>query len=260
MNILWILLAAAATAWGVRGALQRDVAAWLKALATLAFLFCGLTTVLLVWWVGDGRLLPTLQISPDVRNWFATNYDGGLPAPDPLYLLVGLVAHVALLVLARSKRGAILWPATLVFLAATMWFSSRQSDRPIAYRRALGPATTAYLTVAPTKNEGARLVFAHGASEDGFVDVIHVAESEKVPIDIQLFWTNDGQAIVLQVGRRRTFALKLDGTTVGYLPARSHEWPEENASLESGPVRKRLAKAAKDVDVFLREHGGVFVR
>ena len=260
MNLLWILLAAAATAWGVRAAWQRDAAVWIRVLAGLVFFLCGINLVLLVWWIGDGRLLPGWQISPDVRNWFASRYDGALPPPDPLFLIAAVLAHLALLVTRKSERGAVLWPATLVFVAGLMWFQARQSDRPISYRRTVGPDGVAFLTIAPLEDEKARVVFAHGEPGAAFARVLHVADTERVPVDTRLLWTNDGAAIILQVGRRRTFAITRDGEPIGYLPQRSHEWPLADPRKEAGPVRARLSEGAKDVDMFLQKHGGLYVR
>ncbi|MDH3592847.1 MAG: hypothetical protein OER88_13255, partial [Planctomycetota bacterium] len=255
MSVFWILFTGAATAWGVRVSIQRKAAVWGKVLAVMLILFAGVNAVLLTWWIGDGRLWPGVQVSPDVKNWFLSRYDGVLPPPDPLYGIAALVAHVAMLIAAREKTGPALWPVTAWFLVVVVWFQTAQSERPTHYRRAVGPNQNAFLTIAPAGDKS-RLIFAHGARDSGFVDVLHVAEAESVPVDTKLMWTHDGEAIVFQIGRRRIFALPLEGEPVGFLPERSHEWPEANPNLESVNVRNKLSLAAKNVDVFIHEHGG----
>jgi len=255
-----ILLTAACAAYAVHAVVRRKLPWWFTAGALLLYLAVAVQTVILVWWLGDGRLVAGWQVNPEIKNYVTHTYaQGRWPAPDRTFCLVAILAQILVLIPRPDRAGLVrLLPVTLFFLVLFFWFGNREQDRPLQYRRALGPEQNAYLTLAPN-GPGARLILAHGRASDSFlhIDLVHLTHS--TPPEIRPLWTKDGLGIVLSVSLRKLAAVSLDGGIVGRLPVESHEWPEQDPRMESVAVRERFSKAQKEVAEFVDGHGGYFV-
>lgn len=260
-SFVLLLVTLAFVVYGTVTALKSEAPKAARALAVLVYAALGVHTILLAWWYGDGRVLPGLQLSPEFRNYYAGRVRAGSwPALQPAVGIVALLAHLAVAI-PRPGRGALLalLPVTLFFGWTFFHFQGKEDGRATTYERVLGPGEHAYLTVAPD-GKGVRLIFSIAGAADTFARVLHVHAADAKPPEPTLFWTKDGKAVVLASRRRRIFAVDRDGETTGTLPVASHEWPAADPALESVAVQRVLSAAARDVDHFVRAHGGIYVR
>jgi hypothetical protein len=256
-NLLLLVLAVAASCYGVGLVLKRRPPLWAAVLALLLYAFCGIHAVLLAWLTGDGVVVPGLQISPGLKGYYlAEVWHDRAWGLEPWLLALVVPAHL----LACAPRFQLGWlkaplPATLVFLGFLVYFLN---PHLIAAERAQGPERVAYLTVVK-QGEGARLILAHGAPQATFLSVVHVHRTESHMPRLRMHWTRDGQAIVLQTGHERPFAVDVDGNVTGILPVHTHEWPTPGG-YKSPDVRRRFSQARRDVAEFIQNHGGLYVR
>ncbi|MGH7162024.1 MAG: hypothetical protein ACREID_00965 [Planctomycetota bacterium] len=255
-----LLAAAAAAAYGAAVTVARKPAVFFGVAALLLYTFAGVHSVLLAALTGDGRLVPGLQLNPDlVRYWGETTARGHFPAPHAAYGLTALLAH-ALLFSLRPERGALVQPlpSTLVFLALFFVLKERAADPETLRFREIGPSRAAYLTVAPD-GDGVRMIVAHGDPDEAFLRVLHLHRAESPPPSPQLFWTKDGAAVIVGVRHEKLLALGLDGSLVGELPSKGNEWPQADPSLQPPLARARLSEARVRVARYVQEHGDIFV-
>jgi hypothetical protein len=232
-NLLILLLAAATSCFGVVVILKRKPPLWAAVPALLLYAFCGIHTVLLAWLTSDGIVVPGLQVSPGLKSYYlAEVWQDRAWGLEPWLLALVVPAHLLLcaprLTPARLKGPL---PATVIFLGFLVYFLE---PPPVAAERAAGPEQEVYLTLVK-KGDGARLVLAHGPPQATFLDVVHIHETESQLPRLRLHWTRDGQAIVLQAGNQRPFAVDLDGNVTGALPA--HASSSTTAASSSGRYR-----------------------
>jgi hypothetical protein len=259
-----LLVSAAAAAYATAVALVLRARIWATVLAILFFLFVGMHAVFLACLTGDGHVLPGYQLSPKVIDfWRDRIVSGRLPPPEPAFLWVVVLAHLLVAIPRPGRRGVLLpLPATLVFVALFVVLEQR-SERPPAPppRHAVGPAGEAFLTIHPLGEERVRMILAEGEVDAPFLRVRHTHRAESAPPRPRLFWTSDGEGLVLSVRRERLFAVHLPtGETIGDLPERSHDWPAAVPDVESVAHRRRFSLAEKNVSLFIRDHGGLYIR
>ena len=105
------------------------------------------------------------------------------------------------------------------------------------------------------------MILAEGGLDAPFLRVRHTHVAESAPPRPRLFWTSDGEGLVLSVRRERLFAVHLvTGERIGDLPERTHDWPSAVPEAESVAHRRRFSLAEKDVSLFIRDHGGLYIR
>ena len=81
------------------------------------------------------------------------------------------------------------------------------------------------------------------------------------PPQPRLFWTKDGKGLVLMVLRKKILGLDLEsGRVAGGLPEKGNEWPRRTAAAESVKAQMQLSRWRREVETFIREHGGIYVR
>jgi hypothetical protein len=254
-----LLLAAAASAYGVLVALKSRPPLWIAAPAALLFGVAGLVAVLSSWVSGDGIVLPGLQLSPGLNEYYMREASWGrLPVLSAWLILVGPLAQV--LLLAVKRDGAALLrplPATAVFL--WLFLHTRAAageERTIV--RARGPDRVAYLTIV-SREKGARLVLATGKDMATFLQVRHVHDSESNPPLLHLYWTRDGKGVVLRVHEEEDawFAIDVDGNAIGHLPSEEREWASGPEAFVPPDVKKLRSDARHAVWKFQTEHGGL---
>ena len=256
-----LLLAAAASAYGTWAALKCEQRLWATLPAVAIYAAVGISMTLFATITGDGRLLPGLQINPDVQaEWRDIMRAGTLPTPEAAYGLFALLAHV-LVLMPRVNRNALLrpLPATLAFCLLFGVLQDRLDGRMIRYVYAMGPERGACLTVVPG-DDSVRFVISHGESEDAFLSVLYTHEAETTPKQYQIFWTGDGQGIVMMANYKLLLAVDLEGNTTGALPEKSHEWPQKSPVVEPRAARRKFSAARRDVAEFVQSHGRLYVR
>lgn len=261
-DFLVLVLCAAGSAYGAHASIRTNVKWTPTVLAVLLYAFVGMHTVFLAAMSGDGRILPGLQLSPDLKAaWGEALADTVFPAPG--FCLLALLAHALVLAPSIDRARALRpLPATLLFVVLFFALGKRADRDPTRYQQFQGPEDAAYLTVMPIgPHRETRLVISTGGRDDAFLRVRHVHESESAPPKPRLFWTNDGKGVVFQVQRLRPFALDLEsGETIGALADRHHEWPREAPGAQSREAADRLALDRKAVDAFIKRRGGLFIR
>ncbi len=249
-----LLLAAAASAYGAWASLKSRPPLWAAAVAATLFAAAGVFAVLASWVLGDGVVLPGLQLSPGLKAYYLAEAAWGLvPSVGRSLLLLAPLAHL-LLVAARRDEATVFrpLPATAVFV----WLFLSIADEPAAVVRARGPERVAYLTIA-SQEGGARLILAAGEPFAGFLGIVHVHETSSTPPELHLHWTNDGKGLVVRVHEESdpSFAVDLDGNVTGALPVEAREWTAPGAFVPPD-VRQRFSRARLDVSKFIRDHGG----
>jgi hypothetical protein len=260
----WILLVSAVfAAFGTAVAIRLKVSRVATVLAVVVYALVGVHAVFLAALTGDGRLIPGLQLSPGVqRYWTELLLAERIPASHPALGLFAVVAHL-LVLLPRPSRRTLLYPlpATLVFLLLIVILQKRTEGRPILHHRADGPGQTAFLTIAPVgEGSAVRMIVASGEAGGPFLCVRHVHRADSPPPKPRLYWTRDGEGIVLTVRSRRLLGLDLDGGVAGWLPEERHEWPSAAFKGESPATQRRLTRAERDVAEFVKNHHGIYVR
>ena len=128
------------------------------------------------------------------------------------------------------------------------------------HEREVGPERVAYLTLYPLdKKKRTRIIIADCEPNASLVKVRAAYETDAPPPMPRLFWTRDGKGIVLMAMRQRLFAVNIEtGATSGGLPKKGHEWPHANPESESVTSQIRLSQWRKEVDGFIRKHGGIY--
>jgi hypothetical protein len=257
-----LVLCAVFSAYGAHAAIRENVKWTPTVLAVALFAFVGIHTVFLAIMTGDGRVLPGLQLSPDLKAaWGEALADSVFPAPG--FCLLALLAH-GLVLAPRIDRAHALrpLPVTLLFVVLFFVLGKRTEQDAMRYEQVQGPDEVAYLTVTPIgPGRETRLVISTGGRDDAFMTVRHVHVAESAPPKARLFWTNDGKGVVFQVQRLKPFAIDLESDeTIGRLAERHHEWPREVPGAQSREAADRLALDRKAVDAFVKRRGGLFIR
>jgi hypothetical protein len=256
-----LLLAAAASAFGAWASLKSRPPLWAAAAAALLFAVAGICAVLASWIVGDGVVLPGLQLSPGLKaTYFAEVRFAGWPWVGRALLLLAPLAHLLVLV-ARRDRWALLRPApaTALFLGLFLWLGGEEDAWRFRVVQARGPDGVGYLTIA-TRPEGTRMILAAGAPFASFLRVLHVHEATiPPPVELHLYWTNDGRGLVVRVHEeeKAIFAVDLDGAPTGMLPADRREWARRGEFVPPD-VQERLSRARRDVAEFVVRHGNLY--
>ncbi len=262
-DFLVLVLAAVGAAYATATALHLNQRWVVTLLAVLLAAFVGVHTVMLAIMTGDGRILPGLQLSPSLKAIWGDTL-AGTPFPTPGFTFLILLVHLLIVIQKPGRRG--FWlplPATLIFIGIFAGIGGRTSLGPTLHRRQIGPRRTAYLTLAPIDDkQRTRIIVSDGERDASFCKVRLVHESGSPPPEpYRLFWTRDGNGLVMMIRRRKILGLDIEtGRVAGGLPAESHEWPRRNAAAESVKTQMQLARWAREVDAFIREHGGLYVR
>lgn len=248
-GLVLLLAAAAASAYGAWASLKSRPPLWAAVLAAVLFAAAGVLAVVVSWISGDGIVLPGLQLSPGLRQYYAEEAAWGLvPSVSRWLLLAAPLAHLLLVAARRDKKALFLpAPATAVFA----WLLLAMPDQTVLVVRARGPEQVGYLTIA-SRDEGAQLIVASGDPLATFLRVLHVHDSGTWPPELHMNWTNDGKGLVVRVHEKDpVFAVDLDGDVTGELPVEEREWSGPGASEE------RFSLARKDVFKFIHEHRGL---
>ena len=250
-----LLLAAGASAYGVWASLKSRPPLWSAALSAVLFAAAGVIAILASWISGDGVVLPGLQLSPGLRDYYLTEAEWGLvPSLSRWLVFLGPLGHLILAVVRRDRATVLVpFPATAVFL----WLLLATAETPTAVVRARGAEQVAYLTIVPHE-DGARLILAAGEPFSSFLRVLHVHETLSAPPQLHLHWTNDGKVLVVRVHDEEfpSFAVDLDGNVTGALPVEAREWTEPGDYVP-GDVRQRFSEFRKDVSKLVHEHRGL---
>jgi len=259
VSLVALLLTALATAYGAAVVIRARLRPAATVLALALYLLAGLEMALLVTLGNGGVLLPGRQINPAIiAEW--QQVLAGTPLLSPWLVLLAVPAH-GLVLIGKPGRGALLGPlpATLV-LVALLIHTKRGLDRgPSHVVAGIGPDRIAYLTTVPGEDGAVRMLFADGLASDALFGIRYVHDSGGAPPSPQLVWTRDGQVLVFRSRTRGLMALGLDGAVIGHLPVRAADWPQEDPNHESVAARREFSLARKQVDEFVREHGGFYV-
>ncbi|MHC4223373.1 MAG: hypothetical protein ACYSUN_05230 [Planctomycetota bacterium] len=258
-DLLILLLCAALSAYGTAVAFKLKVRWRTTVPAILFYVYAGIHLALLGSFTGDGQLVPGYQLNPEMV-WHAAAL---IPraALNPYLGLLAIAAHL-LVVLPRPNRTRCLlpMPATLLFVVLTVMMQKRVDAGPPQHALGIGPDRIAYLTLQSTDaGSGARLILASGRPEDRLLEVRMVRSLESAPPRVRVYWTKDGEGLVLSVRNKRLLALAMDGREVGWLPSKSHEWPSEVPYAESLDTQRKLSQAQRDVAEFVKTHGGIYL-
>lgn len=262
-DFLILVLAAIGAAYAAVAAIHLRRSWVVTLFAVLLAAFVGVHTVILAIMTGDGRILPGLQLNPNLKAIWGDTL-AGTPFPKPDFTFLILLVHLLIVMQRPGRRG--FWlplPATLIFVGIFVGIGGRTSLGPTLHEREIGPRRTAYLTLAPIDDkQRTRIIVADVEPDASFANVRFVHESgSPPPKPYRLFWTRDGKGLVLMVMRRKILGLDIEtGRVAGGLPEESHEWPRRNAAAESVKSQMQLARWAREVDAFIREHGGLYVR
>jgi len=253
-----LLLAAAASAYGVWASLRSRPPLATAVTAALLFAAAGLFAVLAGWVEGDGVVLPGLQLSPGLKAYYLSEAAWGLvPWIGRFFLVAAPLAHLVL-VLGRRDRIALLrpLPATAIFVWLFVSIGTSSGEQ-VTVVRARGPGEVAYLTIA-SRGEGVRMILAAGDPLDVFLRIVHVHDTASTPPELHLHWTNDGKGLVVRAHEEAdpAFAVDLEGNVTGLLPVEAREWPKPGAFVPPD-VGKRFSRARVDVTKFIHEHQGL---
>lgn len=253
-GVVLLGLAALGAAYGAWASLRSRPPLWAAVAAAVLFAATGVVAVLVSWVAGDGVVLPGLQLSPGLKGFYMSERDWGLAPSLSRWLLLAAPAAHLVLVAARRDRKALLvpLPATAIFV----WLLLVAPDVPATVVRARGPEQVAYLTIAEREG-GARLIVAAGDPFASFLRILHVHDAEAVPVELHLEWTKDGKAVVIRLHEQKDacFAVELDGSVTGGLPAAKREWPGDYLP---GDVAARFSLYRKEVFKLIQAHGGLF--
>jgi hypothetical protein len=221
--------------------------------------YVGTHLALLSSFTGDGRLVPGYQLNPEMV-WHAAAL---IPTAvlSPYLGLLAIVAHLLVFLPRPGRSGCLLpLPATLLFVVLTVVMQQRVDAGPPEHALGIGPERIAYLTLKSTDAEGGkRLILATGRPEDRLLKVRLVRSLESTPPRVRVYWTKDGEALILSVRNKRLLALATDGREVGWLPSKSHEWPSEVPYAESLNTQRKLSQAQRDVAEFVKSRGGIYL-
>lgn len=255
-GLLFLLLAAAASAYGAWASLRSRPPLPAAAAAAVLFAAAGVVAVLVSWITGDGIVLPGRQISPGlVAYYLSEEARDEVPPVGRALVLLAPLAHL-LLVLARRDRAAILRPLPATAAFVLLFLVLGASGRTLVVQ-APGPDKVAYLTIAPREG-GARLILAAGDPLAAFLEVLHVHDTEGEPLELHLHWTNDGKAVVLRLHEEKdpAFAVNLGGEVTGELPKAPREWVAPGGFVPPD-VQERFSLARKEVFKLIQAHGGL---
>ncbi|MGQ0613243.1 MAG: hypothetical protein ACT4PV_05840 [Planctomycetaceae bacterium] len=258
---LQLLAAALCAAYGAAVAL-RPPPRWRVALpAILLYVVAGANVALLVALNGDGRLLPGRQLNPEiVRAWREAVRDAALPAP---FLCLGAVLAHLLVWAPRPSRATLLapLPATLGFLVLfALTDQEAERARPILVVRELGPTGSAFLSVAPKGEVGARLIVSAGGDDDALLSLLLVHDTEGAPPRPSLLWSKDGELVVVRSAHEPLLALRRGGGSTGWLPTAAADWPRDEGGAEAVEAIRRRSEARKAVTELVDRHGGFYAR
>jgi hypothetical protein len=258
-DLLILLLCAALSAYGTAVSFKLKAKWRMTIPAVLLYVYVGMHLALLGSFTGDGRLVPGYQLNPEMV-WHAAAL---IPraALNPYLGLLAIVAHLLVFLPRPSRMGSLLpMPATLLFVVLTVMMQRRVEAGPPQHALGIGPDRIAYLTLQSADSEtGTRLILATGRPEDRLLDVRLVRSLESFPPRVRVYWTKDGEGLVLSVRNKRILALGTDGTQVGWLPSKSHEWPSEVPYAESLDTQRKLSQAQRDVAEFVKTRGGIYL-
>lgn len=261
-DFLILILAAIGAAYAAAVSVHLKKRLPVALLAVLLATFVGMHTVMLAIMTGDGRILPGHQLSPDVKaSW--RDALAATPFPHSGFTFLILAVHALILMQTPGRRAFWLpMPATLIFVAIFVGVSGRTDLDPPRYVPEIGPARTAYLTVVTLdKKKRTRIIISDGERDASFLKVRLVHESGAPPPRRRLFWTRDGKGLVLMVLRKKILGVDLEsGQVAGGLPEKGHEWPRRTAAAESVKTQMQLSRWRREVEAFIREHGGIYVR
>jgi hypothetical protein len=255
-DLLLLILAGLASAWGFRSALKDSPKHWAAWIGAMLFSVIGIQTAMLITVNGAGEILPGQQLNPTTQaHWSRLIADGDLITPRAEYCLAALLALMLVLV-ARPTR-AVLYrtlPSTIVFL---VFFFGLRQEKTIQFVRGRADGAAAFVTQIRDGKQ-TLMLFSVGDDDALFLPILHRHTINGPAPDATLTWSRDDEVVVFSTrGAHPYFALDREGNATGWLPDRREEWPDTRPlPSDSVELRQNVSAAQVDVSKLLDQHGG----